>query len=300
MHIILGISYGRSDFNEELERIVQRCAKRLPEGIDWRLSRVVVPGGALLVWSNAVAVDRNRVADGQRGALALAGYVTSEESVSDLLGRITTRNGIPGFEESPGGIASLVHMDKESGRICAWSSRPMVCSLYFGRSGDIAAVATRPILVACTFGEPRRNRDYARSSLAAGYAMGRETPFEGVEAIESGEAALLGGGKLEIVRAPVPSVTTRGADPFQDELLRAVAVIGRLGPNEFRLSGGKDSRLLAAAAYRLGLPVHGITRGAEGWGEFRPQGWSPRRLVSNIRSSFHRGRSTFRQPSRGR
>ena len=273
MHILLAVSFASHGGSAGLDTLVERCGRRLPSGFDptprvvrWPDCRTV-----LLLWSNGRLPGEHHVQT-ERVGLAYAGYLTEDDThPSTLLRRLAPGDGPPRFAESTGGLAAFCHLERATGTAVAWATRPMVVGLFYGRNGaGVAAAGTRPLMVATALGEPRWNGGYARAALSAGFPLGLESPFEGVSAAESGQAVTLRDGDVSVGPHAPPAVTTSG-DAFQNELLRAVGAVGRFldrpGGVEFRLSGGKDSRLIAAAARHLGLEISVLTRGGAGWGE---------------------------------
>ncbi len=124
--------------------------------------------------------------------------------------------------------------------------------------------------------------------LALGYPVGAATPFRGVRALGNGQQLTVTSGRLAIAAAPgldgsrgpgaVPGPGS-GADPgpraggaggqvrhgysnVAAALVEAVRPLGELGvPVELSLTGGKDSRLVAAALTAAKVPFRARTHG---------------------------------------
>jgi hypothetical protein len=98
--------------------------------------------------------------------------------------------------------------------------------------------------------------------LNPGFPLGSVTPFTGVTAVRPAtELRLLGGA---VTRSPAPGLPAGagGARDVAEGLVAAVAPLRDAGgPVELSLTGGKDSRLIAAALVKAGVPVVARTHG---------------------------------------
>jgi Asparagine synthase len=119
--------------------------------------------------------------------------------------------------------------------------------------------------------------------LGPGFPLGSVTPFTGVSAVPGSTTLRLLNGALTRARAslsaasagdravpglsdgsgPVPGAPSlRGARDVAEALVAAVAPLRDAGgPVELSLTGGKDSRLIAAALVKAGVPVVAKTHG---------------------------------------
>jgi hypothetical protein len=102
--------------------------------------------------------------------------------------------------------------------------------------------------------------------LNPGFPLGSVTPFAGVTAAGSSAALRLLDGSVTRVGAPggaAGSDASRGgARDVADALVAAVAPLRDAGgPVQLSLTGGKDSRLIAAALVKAGVPVEARTHG---------------------------------------
>jgi hypothetical protein len=99
--------------------------------------------------------------------------------------------------------------------------------------------------------------------LNPGFPLGSATPFAGVAAVPGSTALRLRNGSL--TRAENPAEATaggRGAREVAEALVAAVAPLRDAGETvELSLTGGKDSRLIAAALVKAGVPAVAKTHG---------------------------------------
>jgi hypothetical protein len=103
----------------------------------------------------------------------------------------------------------------------------------------------------------------AGAFLSLGYPVGGMTPFRGVRALRGGQIVRLEGGRLRMRAdhgAAGPGHDGHGAGP--DRVASALTEAVRpLGEAELSLTGGKDSRLVAAALVAAGVPFRARTHG---------------------------------------
>jgi asparagine synthetase B (glutamine-hydrolysing) len=100
--------------------------------------------------------------------------------------------------------------------------------------------------------------------LNPGFPLGSVTPFTGVTAVAGATTLQLRGGSLTRVKDPSvrPARAAVGAREVAEALVGAVAPLRDAGgPVELSLTGGKDSRLVAAALVKAGVPVVARTHG---------------------------------------
>jgi Asparagine synthase len=110
---------------------------------------------------------------------------------------------------------------------------------------------------------------HACALLNPGFPLGSGTPFTGVSALAQSTTLYLMGGEAQ--RTPTPTTAARddagpersgGARAVADALVAAIAPLRDSGrPVELSLTGGKDSRLIAAALVKAGVPVVARTHG---------------------------------------
>jgi Asparagine synthase len=105
--------------------------------------------------------------------------------------------------------------------------------------------------------------------LSLGYPVGAATPFRGVRALRGQQTVTVTGGRMvapargrEPGADPGPDAGPRPYDQVAAALVDAVRPLGDLGvPVELSLTGGKDSRLIAAALTAAKVPFRARTHG---------------------------------------
>jgi asparagine synthetase B (glutamine-hydrolysing) len=101
--------------------------------------------------------------------------------------------------------------------------------------------------------------------LSLGYPVGAATPFRGVRALGEDRALRLSGGRLVVTRACREKEQPAGPDRVAAALAEAVRPLGEANaPVELSLTGGKDSRLVAAALTAARVPFLARTHGFAG------------------------------------
>jgi hypothetical protein len=110
----------------------------------------------------------------------------------------------------------------------------------------------------------------AGAFLSLGYPVGAATPFRGVRAL-GGDRALrlidgrLTDGRLAVAQAGGDNERPAGAERVAGALTEAVRPLGGAGaPVELSLTGGRDSRLVAAALAAARVPFRARTHGFAG------------------------------------
>jgi hypothetical protein len=168
-----------------------------------------------------------------------------------------------GAPESRGGRVAL----------CARTSVTRVDPVYLAELPGAVVVADRATWAAWT---SSRLDDHDSLHLCAllnpGFPLGSVTPFTGVAAVAGSTALRLLDGSVTRVSgagaaasgAPAsgPAPRLEGARGVAEGLVAAVAPLRDAGgPVELSLTGGKDSRLIAAALVKAGVPVVARTHG---------------------------------------
>jgi hypothetical protein len=102
--------------------------------------------------------------------------------------------------------------------------------------------------------------------LSVGYPIGAATPFRGVRALGRSQELTVTRGRLAITPARSEGAAPGGADPYSPvagALADAVSPLRDGVPVELSLTGGKDSRLIAAALTAAKVPFRARTHGFE-------------------------------------
>lgn len=159
---------------------------------------------------------------------------------------------------SPGGIYSYVTVRRRDGQLCAGHSTPTLEPVYYAETSSGLHVGNNPLLVhvaSSGMDRPKMDDSFYLAAVNGGAAIDGSTPFIGcyrlpAESILINQPATFG---TRIRRAPRPaygryqfSTLRQRQDSVSESLIRAGSVLKALPRGEIRVSGGKDSRLLAA------------------------------------------------------
>jgi hypothetical protein len=226
--------------------------------------------------STVVTIARNKYnpadelfAEGDGLFYVFSGYtvddVTDGRRVSDYFGKKPTLERP--ILRSPGGIYSYVTIRRSDGQVCAGHSTPTLEPVYYSESLDGLHIGNNPLLVhaaARSFQAPQVNPMFFFASVSAGVAIDDSTPFLGCYRVPPRKILVntAGGLATHIVDAPRPTFGNYGIANFQqrkesvaEALIQAGSVLTRLPRGELRVSGGKDSRLVAAYIKHAGIEV---------------------------------------------
>lgn len=219
----------------------QRCAALTDRARIADPAVMPVPGPPAVVW---------RAADG-RAAMLRWGGSPGDETV---LGPATSHAGtIWAGQETPGSGHAPVY---------ARTSVARVDPVYVAHAPGGVIVSDRATWAAWTASrlgdhDPR----HVCALLNPGFPIGSVTPFSGVSALPPATTGHVLAGTLTSTANPVEAARADTAAA----LVEAVAPLRAAGqPVELSLTGGKDSRLVAAALVAAGVPVRARTHGFDG------------------------------------
>jgi hypothetical protein len=117
-----------------------------------------------------------------------------------------------------------------------------------------------PAAVAGLLGEP--DQVMVAAFLSLGYPVGAATPFGGVRALGERQRLTVTGGRVMMTAARGERAGPASHDQVAAALVDAVRPLGELSvPVELSLTGGKDSRLIAAALTAAKVPFLARTHG---------------------------------------
>lgn len=215
---------------------------------------------------------------GGRSALVYTGYVrpgaTDPAQVAALMdvgrGRLTMR-------DTPGGIAGYFFADAAHGTAYAWSSHAGVQGIFHTRGERCIAISNRPLLshaIARESTVPSFSSTWARRVLVGGATLWDDTPYEGTWYSPPRSTLVVSHGVIghqphpvEIERTTYEAKSPEGIRRFLDESIAAIGVLSTMPRAELRLSGGKDSRYVAALLTATKTSVDSITHAHPEFGE---------------------------------
>jgi hypothetical protein len=157
---------------------------------------------------------------------------------------------------------------RDQATVCARTGLARVDPVYLAEIPGAVVVSDRACWAAAVTG---RLGDHdpvmVGAFLSLGYPAGAATPFRGVRALGGGCRLRVTGGRLAMTRvrgeeADLRDGTGPPATQVATALVEAIRPLGRAaGPVELSLTGGKDSRLIAAALTAAGVPFRARTHG---------------------------------------
>jgi hypothetical protein len=196
-----------------------------------------------------------------QGALLQAGYITTPARRWER----SLRPGDQGLRcDDAGGIAAfaLAHCEPERAeQLYLWSTRPGLRAIAWAESDTLIVAGTRPRLVhavARGFAPPSYDLAYLHAALC-GWSLGDLTPYAGTRLLAVDTLLQIRAGVCHPRAHPTPSTERAPRNPthqtslYVGALREAVAPLARLPAFELRLSGGKDSRLVAAVLHDRGI-----------------------------------------------
>jgi hypothetical protein len=181
--------------------------------------------------------------------------------------RAATGTSLRDLCEQLRGVFALARASRD-GRVEVIADPVGLRCVYYGETDDAVAVASKASLVAAALGSPDRPapRDLPNACWLAftTYRIGTATGYEGVSVLPPGSALTIDrGGVLTVDRArpwdPGDGLRTRSHDELvdlaRDEIADGLRATLELPVDRrvFRLTGGKDSRLLLAVALWSGV-----------------------------------------------
>jgi hypothetical protein len=222
------------------------CAALTARALAVDPSYMPVPGEAFAVW---------RSADG-RAALLRWGLDAAGAGAGP---------GSAGNAGSAASHAGTVWVPDGDRTVYARTSVTRVDPVYLAEVPGAAVVADRAMWAAWTASLMDEHSPlHLCALLGPGFPLGTVTPFSGVSAVPgSVTLRLLDGSVTRIAGTSAgPGGARGGARGVAEALVAAVAPLRDAGsPVELSLTGGKDSRLIAAALVKAGVPVTAKTHG---------------------------------------
>ncbi|MET9065949.1 asparagine synthase-related protein [Streptosporangium sandarakinum] len=147
--------------------------------------------------------------------------------------------------------------------------------VYYAETPDLHIVGSRALLVHLAATGERIEWDVLalQSMVRQGYFLSDETPYRGVSALPPASVVTVAGGRRTITENPLPTAgpapTSRRqkkalVEELADALLATVEPLRAAGePVNLALTGGRDSRLVAAVLHAAGIPLRATTNGLD-------------------------------------
>lgn len=228
-------------------------------------------GTALLAWSNEESVTgRSPLASWAPGhALGINGYLQADEDVA----RLTESASLM---KAAGPLAGCFSAFRATpGEIQAVTVTTRACPVFYAETPDLHIVGDRALQVhlVATGGRVVWDELALQSMIRQGYFLSDETPYLGVRALGPSSSIVIRGGTRSIDAVPLPQAHLTPGSPrakrkaiscLGEALVSAVAPLRSVSePVNLALTGGRDSRLMAALLHAAKVPFRATTNGLD-------------------------------------
>ncbi|MFD0665411.1 asparagine synthase-related protein [Thermocatellispora tengchongensis] len=230
-------------------------------------------GVSLLAWTNEPDDTRTpgtlTVDPAGRRAVGVSGYLSAPPDVARLL---RAENLGVTTDALPGCLAAF--RAGEDGELSAATSITRACPVFHAETPDLYVVGNRALLVhLAARGRVEWDVLALEMMVRQGYFLSDETPFLGVTALPPSSSITIRDGRRTITTFPLPHARPAPADPkgrkalvedLADALLTTVEPLRAASePVNLALTGGRDSRLMAALLHAARIPFRATTNGLD-------------------------------------
>jgi hypothetical protein len=227
----------------------------------------------------ACAALTNRAGETDPALMPIAGSVTVTWRSADGRAAIIRWGPGPAGNAAPESFGDTIWPDPSApgSPVRARTSLTRVDPVYAAETGGAVILSDRALWAAWVADRMGGyDPSHACALLNTGFPLGGTTPWKGVRALPPAATAQAAGGRLTVsagsLSGPAPDSGTPDRDAAVSApgtaadvaaaLTAAVAPLKETGETvELSLTGGKDSRLIAAALVSAGIPVHARTHG---------------------------------------
>lgn len=219
---------------------------------------------ALLAFTNEPTLSLYEEASGK--VAVISGY---SSRASELLTAEPSLDLQPQLNQLPGRFSGAV-FDPAENLVAVANSTVRVDSIFYGRNSDYSIVGTRASTIA-SFLSGRADLDVQAllSFISTGFFGCNDTAFQGVTCLPAATTWFVSGGSERRIRRPLAQHARDhgyGAAELAEAFVAAILEMSdESGPIALGLTGGKDSRLIAAAATRAGLTLDCYTQWSGEW-----------------------------------
>ncbi|MFC5835625.1 asparagine synthase-related protein [Nonomuraea insulae] len=191
--------------------------------------------------------------------------------------------GLNGHLADPADVARLPD-DSVGGCFSAWTARDgeltastainRVCPVFYAETPDAHLVGSRALLVHLV-ARPQVVHDVPalQTMVRQGFFLSDETPYQGVSALRPSSRLMVRDGVRGVTETPLPRATPAPASErrkraaigeLAEALLATVTPLRDLGePVNLALTGGRDTRILAALLHAARVPFRVTTNGLD-------------------------------------
>ncbi|MEV4747624.1 asparagine synthase-related protein [Streptosporangium sp. NPDC049248] len=225
----------------------------------------------LLAWSNeeSVAGRLPLISKGPDHAVGISGHLAAAKDVA----RLAAAASLGGAAASLGGCFSAFRV--APGEVQAVTVSTRACPVFYAETPQLHIVGNRALHVhlVATGGTILWNELALQSMIRQGYFLSDETPYRGVEALGPSSSIVVRGGTRTIAGTPLPQARPAPGSPrakraavaqLGEALVAAVAPLRSASePVNLALTGGRDSRLMAALLHAAKIPFRATTNGLD-------------------------------------
>lgn len=288
MYPFVLFNFAYRNIYNDIVNFIPKLRRCLPENYSSDYHIKIIDDNSILVYYKSTKYDFS---------LINPGYITSYDNSSSIFcsgyawENMLTNNHIFALldyknnclRDSPGGIGCYIWKKKNSNELICWTTQPPAHNLYVSSYRDgLCVVGNMPLLVHYsaqlaiikTF-----DNDYFEKYITCGFGFDSSTPYAKVQACPPWTSLRIQNGKFKFydyVLSTPPAIPQE--TPLSDKsailvelLKKACYCLNKYNSSYILLSGGKDSRLLAATLGQYSLysqkNIKAITYGREGWGE---------------------------------
>ncbi|WP_188196530.1 asparagine synthase-related protein [Nonomuraea sp. SYSU D8015] len=256
-HLSLARSLLRDVFPVPLETV---------DAAEW-----VSADSALLAWSNEEGADGRPplIVRENRDGLGISGTVASQRDVR----RLTQAPVLRDVTADLSGCFSVIRVAEEEIQAATASTRAL--SVFYAENEDLHLVGTRALHVhlVANNGKVAWNEVALQTMIRQGYFLSDETPYRGVTALGPSSIVTVKGGRRSIVTRSLPPAEPmpasarakrRAISQLGDALVAAVEPLRTVSASvNLALTGGRDSRLMAALLHAARVPFRATTNGLD-------------------------------------
>ncbi|MBN6057756.1 hypothetical protein JYK22_37885 [Nonomuraea sp. RK-328] len=226
---------------------------------------------ALLAWSNEEGADARPplIVRGEHGGLGISGTFASQRDVR----RLARASDLSDVVADLSGCFSAVRVAE--GELQAATASTRALSVFHAENEDLHVVGTRALHVhlVANGGRIAWNEMSLQTMIRQGYFLSDETPYRGVMALGPSSVITVQDGRRRISTRPLPPAPPVPTSPrarrksirqLSDALVAAVEPLRAVSePVNLALTGGRDSRLMAALLHAGRVPFRTTTNGLD-------------------------------------
>ncbi|MBG0812793.1 asparagine synthase-related protein [Planomonospora sp. ID82291] len=227
------------------------------------------PGVSLFAWTNEPD-------DSRRPELLF----TEPDRVTGVNGHLAEPREVERLAHAPelrtedvGGCFSVFRASP--GELCAATAINRVCPVFHAETPDLHVIGSRALLVHLACGGDRVSWDVPalQTMIRQGFFLSDETPYAGVSALPPSSTITVRDGRRAVTAVPLPAAGPAPASgrrrralvgELAEALLATVAPLRDAGePVNLALTGGRDTRVLAALLHAAKVPFRATTNGLD-------------------------------------